>query len=172
MTKKLLDAGAALAMLRENALRLTGLAGGAPSEQFHCAPGAGEWSPNEILAHMRACADVWGGSIARILAEDHARFAGTNPRSWMKRTDYLQWRFEEALRAFASQRRELLDALAALAPDEWERRATVTAWGQANERTLRSYASQLALHERTHVGQIEASLKALGGEPGGLLRSR
>jgi hypothetical protein len=48
--------------------------------------------------------------------------------------------------------------LDALAPDDWERTATVTSYGQANERTLRSYASQLAKHERTHVRQIERTL--------------
>ena len=73
----------------------------------------------------------------------------------MKQTDYRQWPFEEALRAFSAQREELLSTLDALTPDGWERTATVTSYGQANERTLRSYASQLAKHERTHVRQIE-----------------
>jgi hypothetical protein len=26
-----------------------------------------EWSAVEVLAHLRACGDVWGGCIARIL---------------------------------------------------------------------------------------------------------
>ena len=64
----------------------------------------------------------------------------------------------EEVSAFIAQRDELLGTLRALRPADWERAATVTSYGQANERTLRSYASQLAKHERTHVRQIETTL--------------
>jgi hypothetical protein len=30
-------------------------------------PGPDEWSANDVLAHLRACSDVWGGHIAAIL---------------------------------------------------------------------------------------------------------
>ncbi len=153
-----LTAEQALALLRENASRLAALTGGQPPERLDTTPQAEEWSPNDVLAHNRACGDVWGGNIARILAEDRPTFAGTNPRTWMKQTDYPEWRFEEAFRAFAAQRGELLRTLDALTPDEWERTATVTSYGQRNERTLRSYASQLAKHEQSHVRQIERTL--------------
>jgi len=147
-----------LALLRENASRLAVLTEGAKHSQLHAAPEVGEWSPNEVLAHVRACCDVWGGNIGKILAEEHATFGGMNPRTWIKRTDYAERPFEESLRAFAAQREELLTTLEALAPDEWERSATVTSYGQANEKTVRSYASKLAQHERIHVRQIERAL--------------
>ena len=153
-----LGAEEALEMLRENASLLAKIVVGLPPERLHKPPGPEEWSPNEVLAHMRACGDVWGGNIARILAADHPTFPGTNPRTWIKKTDYPAWHFDEAFQAFAKQREELLSALEALAPDDWERSATVTAYGQANERTLRSYGSQLARHERPHVQQIERAL--------------
>lgn len=160
MPAKVLSAAESLSLLRENAARLATLTEGTRPERLQSPPAPGEWSPGEVLAHLRACADVWGGNIAKILAEEHARFAGTNPRTWMKQTDYLEWRFEDAFRAYESQRAELLRVLEGLAPAAWERCATVKAWGQSNERTLRSYASQLALHERAHVQQIA---RALGG---------
>lgn len=158
MKEPLLTPAESLALLRENASRLAALTEGLSPEQLHSAPQPGEWSPNDVLAHIRACCDTWGGNVARILAEEHPTFPGMNPRTWMKRTDYPEWRFEAASRAFAAQREELLATLHALAPGEWERTATVTAYGQANERTLLSYASQLAKHERTHVRQIERAL--------------
>jgi hypothetical protein len=153
-----LTAEEALALLRENASRLAALTDGLPPERLHTAPQPDEWSPNDVLAHIRACCDVWGGNMGRILAGEHPTFAGMNPWTWMKQTDYPQWPFEEALRAFSAQREELLSTLGALTPGGWERTATVTSYGQANERTLRSYASQLAKHERTHIGQIERAL--------------
>jgi hypothetical protein len=148
----------ALALLRENASRVAMLTDGLPAKRLHTAPAPGEWSPNDVLAHIRACCDVWGGNIARVLAEDHPTFPGMNPRTWMKRTDYLQWHFEDASRAFATQREALLATLHALTADAWQRTATVTSYGQSNERTLLSYASQLAKHERTHVRQIERTV--------------
>jgi hypothetical protein len=152
-----LSAAAALALLRENADRLAALAA-APAERLHAAPQPGEWSPNDVLAHVRACCDMWGGNIARILADDHPTFPGRNPRWWMRQTDYPAWPFERALHAFSTQRAELLANLQSLAPADWERTATVTAYGQRNVRTLRSYASQLARHERPHVDQIARAL--------------
>lgn len=82
--------------------------------------------PNDVLAHTRACCDVWRGNIARILADEHPTFAGMNPRTWMKKTDYPEWPFEAAFSAFSIQREDLLSALEALRPDDWERTATVT----------------------------------------------
>jgi hypothetical protein len=35
------------------------------------APSEGAWSPNEILAHLRACADVWDGGIQAMIERDH-----------------------------------------------------------------------------------------------------
>jgi hypothetical protein len=156
--KEPLTAEASLAVLCTNATRLASLAEGVASERLHAVPQPEEWSPNEILAHIRACCDVWGGNIAKILAEEHATFPGMNPRAWMPRTDYPARTFEDSLRAFSAQRAELLRTLDALAPGEWERSATVTSYGQSHERTVRSYASQLAKHERIHVRQIERTL--------------
>lgn len=167
MKEEPLTAEESLALLRENASRLAALTGGLPTERLHTAPQPDDWSPNDVLPHIRACCDVWGANnIGRILAAKHPTFAGTNPRTWMKRTDYPQVPFEEALRAFLAQREELLHILEGLTPDDWERSATVTSGGQANERTLRSYASQLAKHERTHVRQIERTLNPKPGRRG------
>ena len=153
-----LTAEESLALLRENASRLAAVTEGVKRSQLHAAPEIGEWSPNEVLAHLRACCDVWGGNIAKILAEEHATFGGVNPRTWIKRTDYAERPFDESLRAFAAQREELLATLDALSPGEWERSATVTSYGQSKQKTVRSYASKLAQHERIHVRQIERAL--------------
>ncbi len=151
MKEEPLSAEESLALLRENASRLAALTDGLPSERLHTAPQPDEWSPNDVLAHIRACCDVWGGNIARILADEHPTFAGMNPRTWMKKTDYPEWPFEAAFSGFSAQREELLSTLNALTPGDWERTATVTSYGQANERTVRSYTrrSWRSTSERT-----------------------
>ena len=152
----------AVAALRENASRLAAIVAGVAHERLHTPPAQDEWSPNDVLAHMRACCDVWGGNIEKILASEHATFAGINPRTWIKKTDYPAWEFEAALRAFQDQRAKLLVTLEGLGPAAWERTATVRAYGQTNERSLISYATQLAMHERTHVRQIEKTVEGPG----------
>ena len=51
--------------------------------QLRAAPAPEQWSANDVLAHLRACADVWGGCIATILAQDEPTFRAVNPRTWI-----------------------------------------------------------------------------------------
>ncbi|MDQ3467526.1 MAG: DinB family protein, partial [Chloroflexota bacterium] len=114
-----------------------------------------EWSANDVLAHLRASADVWGNCIAAIIAEERPTLRAVNPRTWIKQTDYLELEFRPSLRAFATQRADLLAVLEPLPPEGWSRAATVTGAGKVLERTVLFYARWLAGHERPHVKQIE-----------------
>ena len=114
----------------------------------------GEWSANDVLAHLRACADVRGGCIPVILAEDRPTLRAVDPRSWIERTDYRDLEFGPSLRAFAAQRAELLALLEPLPPEGWSRAATVTGAGKPLERSVLFYAEWLARHERPHVEQV------------------
>ncbi len=131
------------------------------STQLRTAPGPGEWSATEVLAHLRSCADVWGDCIALILAEDRPTLRAINPKTWVKSTDYPDLEFRPSLQAFVTQRAALLTRLASLAPDDWLRGATVTGAGKPLERTVQFYAQWLARHERTHFKQIERMAKMM-----------
>jgi hypothetical protein len=89
-----------------------------------------------------------------MLAEDRPTLRAVNPRTWIKRTDYLDLDFRPSLHAFATQRADLLALLEPLPPEGWARAATVTGAGKALERTVLSYARWLADHERPHVKQV------------------
>jgi len=134
--------------------RLEAITAGLTAAQLHTAPNEDEWSANDVLAHLRACADVWGGCIAAMIAEDMPTLRAVNPRTWIKQTDYRDQEFLPSLRAFAVQRAELLSVLEPLPPEGWSRAATVTGAGKALERTVLFYARWLAGHERPHVKQI------------------
>ena len=134
--------------------RLEAITAGLTAAQLHTAPNEDEWSANDVLAHLRACADVWGGCIAAMIAEDMPTLRAVNPRTWIKQTDYRDQEFLPSLRAFAVQRAELLTVLEPLPPEGWSRAATVTGAGKALERTVLFYARWLAGHERPHVKQI------------------
>jgi hypothetical protein len=115
-----------------------------------------EWSPNEILAHLRACQDVWGDSrMARMLAEDHPTMRAVNPRTWLEQTDYRELPFQRSLAAFAAQRDSFIRIISGLSPDQWTRAGTFTGGGRPREYTVHTEADGLARHERSHVRQIE-----------------
>jgi hypothetical protein len=123
--------------------------------QLHTAPSAGEWSANEVLAHLRSCADVWGNCIGSILNQDRPTIRAVNPRTWIKSTNYPEQDFQSSLEAFTAQRAELLTVLQPLKPKVWSRTAQVIGAGKALERTVLTYAEWIAIHERPHLKQIE-----------------
>jgi hypothetical protein len=84
---------------------------GATESVLHSRPTKDDWSANEVLAHLRACADVWGGCIEALLAEETPTIRAVNPRAWIDKTGYLDQPFDRSLRAFTSQRKRLVKAL-------------------------------------------------------------
>lgn len=121
------------------------------------------WSVNEQLAHLRACHDVLGGNMLRVLREDHPAWKAVSPGTRLKQSDYFEWQFEPAFEAFRSQRAELLDALEPLPPEAWERTATVTVPpAKVYEYSTLYYGDWMARHERSHLGHIKRILTSLG----------
>lgn len=112
------------------------------------------WSVNDILAHLRSCADVWGDSIFAMLAEENPKVAYRHPRQWIKKTDYLQLSFQESFQAFVTQRRKLLKSLKSLSFEDWSRAAII----QGREHTVFTQARRIATHENVHCEQIESLL--------------
>lgn len=144
-----------LALLAITPPRLAVLTAGLTPAQLRTTPNPDEWSANEVLAHLRACADVWGNCIATMLAEDTPTLRAVNPRTWIQRTDYLERDFQPSLDPFAVQRADLLAVLQPLPPEGWTRAATVTGAGKPLTRTVLFYAQWLASHERPHIKQVE-----------------
>jgi hypothetical protein len=153
--------GQILALLADTPTRLAGLTAGCSPEQLGTPPEPGEWSVSELLAHLRACADVWGRSITRILAEDTPAFRYVSPRTWIRKTDYPDWAFDAALVAFTEQRAALIAQLEPLAPEAWHRTANVTKSGKSRVETVLSYAGGMADHELIHLEQIAHTVAAV-----------
>jgi hypothetical protein len=155
-----------LTILRHTPTRLAELTAGLAPAQLHTAPKVGEWSANEVLAHLRACNDVWGGYyIARSLAQDNPTIKAINPRTWIKTTDYLEQEFQASLRAFTEQRSDLLAVLEPLPAEGWARTNTLIGAGRPLHQTLIAHADGLARHERAHLKQIERALATLRRSP-------
>lgn len=150
-----------LTILAANPSRIAEATNGLTPVQQRTSPAQDEWSVNHVLAHLRACSDVWGGHILKILNEDSPTLIGVNPRTWMKKTNYLELDFPHSFQAFSGQRAELLAVLEKIQPEDWNRTAKVQAWGQIYAQTVHRYADGLARHERSHVRQIEQTAAAV-----------
>jgi hypothetical protein len=150
-----------LTRLTEQSSRIAVLTEGLTSAQLHTGSSPDEWSINDVLAHLRSCADVWGNYIRKILSEDRPKIRAVSPRTWIKRTDYPDLEFGSSFRAFTTQRADLLAVLESLPPEGWSRAASVTMVGKVMDRTVLDYAVRLADHEREHVKQIESIANAM-----------
>ena len=163
--KKLIPVAETLTLLAETPPRLADMTAGRSASQLRTRPAPDDWSAVEILAHLRACADVWGDCIATILAEDHPTIRAINPRAWITRTDYPELDFALSLDAFARQRSALLATLQPLTVAEWERTATIRGAGSPLQRTVHFYAQWLARHERSHLKLLPRMLESLPDQP-------
>src|SRR6478672_2366463 len=96
-----------LTLLAQTPPCIAALTAGLSPTQLRTGPKQGEWSANDVLAHMRSCADMWGNCIAAIITEDRPTIRAVNPRTWIKQTDYLELEFVPSLRSFTAQRAAL-----------------------------------------------------------------
>jgi uncharacterized damage-inducible protein DinB len=150
---------AVLAVLSETPKQIARIARGRSAEELHRKPGADAWSAQEIVAHLRACADVWGSCIDRMLSEDHPTIRYVSPRGWIRKTAYLQESFRDSLRAFSRRRATLIGTLRQLDAIDWSRGATFTATTLGREATVLSYATRIADHEVRHLGQLQRTVR-------------
>ncbi|HYK28220.1 MAG TPA: DinB family protein [Streptosporangiaceae bacterium] len=150
-----------VSILTDSPGRIAASTAGLDLAQLRLPPAPDEWSATEVLAHIRACADVWGTCIASILSEDRPTLRAVSPRTWIRKTSYLDIEFRPSLRSFTVQREELLSLLKPLSPAGWSRAATVIRAGKTLEETTLSYADRLASHELEHVEQIERAAEAV-----------
>jgi hypothetical protein len=113
------------------------------------------WSVSDILAHLRASADVRGKYINAMLAQEQPVMRYISPRTYIKKTNYLDLPFAESFQAYRKQRTELLKTLKGLSLKEWSRAATI----KERPETVFSYTLYLTGHESAHCAQIEGLLK-------------
>jgi hypothetical protein len=133
---------------------------GLNEQQLQRQPHKDAWSAQQVVAHLRACADAYGHWINRMLAEDHPTIRYVSPRGWIRKTDYLQHNFSETLDGFLKQRSGLVAVLTKLTSTEWARGASVTGTVSGRNGTVLSYATRMANHEVGHLDQIRRTVRS------------
>jgi hypothetical protein len=143
-----------LLLLASTPVRIAASAQGYDEAALSYQPGPRAWSALDVLAHMRACADLWTYSIYAMLAEVNPALALLDERRWAKAAGYSQLRFQPSLQAYSLQREELMAVLRSLPAEKWERTANIG----GRSHSVFSQSRRMALHEEEHCQQIERIL--------------
>lgn len=141
-----------LKLLAETPERITAVTQYLTSAQLYTKPDPKSWSINDILAHLRACADVWGQDIDAMLAQNTPTLRYLSPRTYLRKTNYASLEFGPSFQIFCEQRTELLKTLHNLTFAEWARDAKI----KGRQHTVFSHVRRTALHESGHCEQIES----------------
>ncbi len=154
------DISRILALLTQAPLRLEKATRGFPMTRLYLRTDMEPWSISDMLAHLRACSDVWGNSIIAMITQDNPTLRYVSPRSWVKKPTYLAQEFAAALESFTQERQKLVKALALLDEAGWARCGTFTGTApRQRDQTVLSYSDRIVNHEQPHLAQIESLLR-------------
>ena len=135
--------------------RLAASSAGLDDTRLSQSPAPGEWSPLEILNHLRACEEVWMHSVHAMLAHDNPRLQEIHPRQWIKTVNpYTTQSFANGLQVFTLRRKALLITLRALSTADWTRESRI----EQKTHTVYSHLRRMVQHETVHCDQIEVML--------------
>lgn len=134
-----------------NLAALVGIVEEAPRHVWHLHPDPAEWSPMEVLCHLRESeAEVQRPRLEHILREPNPFLsqpkAPPAPASRVCPQDA-----RDVARAFGAERERTLALLAALSAEQWERPARHYIFGPT---TLLEMAQFTAQHDRLHLTQL------------------
>jgi DinB superfamily len=118
-------------------------------------PALGEWSPVEILCHLRDEEIEDFGARLRVIVDGTSEFTPIDPERWAVERRYHEAKLSEVLEAFRARRQASLDLLASISPKTLE--------GSRPHKRLGSLSGQDILaawvaHDRIHLNQLAATL--------------
>ena len=155
MTVTPAEISAYLRLLRDAPIRIAAATDGLDPVALHLRTPAEPWSINDILAHLRAAADVRERFIADMASGEHATLRYQSPRSELRKTNYVSLTFAENFAAFEERRAILVGRLAELPADGWSRGSSI----RDRPETVARYVRYLSDHEAAHCQQIEGLVR-------------
>lgn len=127
-----------------------------PGWGFHPEPGS--WSLTQILCHLRDVdTDVNWTRIGKLCEFENPFLPGIDTDLWAEERDYEHQDGPTALQEFTRARNKLLLLLSSLPDAAWEKTARHAIFGPTRMVELTSF---IATHDRTHIQQVLANLRA------------
>ena len=118
-------------------------------------PAPGEWSPVEILCHLRDEEREDFGARVRVIVDGTAEFAPIDPERWAEERRYREASLTDVLEALRSGRQASLDMLTSIAPESLNGSRSHRRLGRLSGRDL--LAAWVA-HDRIHLAQLAGTL--------------
>jgi len=159
------DPAGLLATVRRELARLPGVIDALltelDDETWRGRPAPAEWSPLEIVCHLRdEEADDFGARI-RVIAERGTRFVPIDPERWATERRYAEDDPRAAVSELKRRRRENLAVLALLDPMSLTHVVDQPQLGKISGLDL---IAAWVTHDRLHLTQLTATLARLGAE--------
>ena len=115
----------------------------------------GEWSPVQVLAHVRAANDILEPRIYHVLVRENTPLVAYDDGVWARVARYASLPITELLETMKHKRKELVYMLKGISPEDWQRTGTHEVRGPM---TVFDLASYVADHDDEHIAQIEATI--------------
>jgi FMN phosphatase YigB (HAD superfamily) len=124
--------------------------------ELEARPAQGEWSPGEVLCHLRDVdMDVNLVRLRKVLSEHNPFLPGQETDPWADERQYCLQDGLQALNDFTQARLELLHLLENLPSEDWDRPARHAIFGPTH---LRELVNIIAGHDILHVQQVYKAL--------------
>jgi len=118
-------------------------------------PDGKNWAPVEIICHNRDVEEIYLDRFKRVLEREDFKFQTADPDRWADERQYLKNDAFKALSAFRARRKDTIEFLKTLKPEDLERTGVHPRLGR---RTLRELIESLAGHDTNHLDQLKRSL--------------
>jgi hypothetical protein len=129
-------------------------------QRFTEPPAPGEWSPAEILTHVRAADTVIAPRVTQVLARPGVILPDLDERAVGDLLARVAPTPEEAVVAFRHRRSDLVALLMTLSDAEQALTGEHETRGRV---TVDDIVRALVDHEREHLAQLDAAVQALDG---------
>jgi hypothetical protein len=128
---------------------------GRPAADLYRRPDEKNWAAAEVVCHLRDTEELFMSRFQSMLAMDEPRFLPIDPDRWADERQYLRAETGPALGAFRTRRRESLDLLAGLRPEQWTRGGLHPVRGRM---TVRDFVALMTWHDDNHLDQLRRAL--------------
>ena len=117
------------------------------------------WAAKEIICHMRDTEEQFMNRFQNIIAADEPKLVAAQADRWASDRQYIRNDGFEALEAFKRRRKEVLELLWGLKPEQWDRGGIHSTRGRMS---IKDFVAIMAGHDENHLEQLK---RALVGQP-------
>ena len=128
---------------------------GAASDVLTRRPDEKNWSPVEIICHIRDVEESYLARFKAILQVEEFKFQVAEADRWADERQYLRNDAYQAISAFRARRKDTIEFLKTLESDQLERTGIHPRLGR---KSLAELADGLSGHDANHLDQLKRSL--------------